>query len=175
MQNIEFKAELRDLEAARAQCRVLAAQRIGVLHQTDTYYKLADGRLKRREAPGEPVEWIYYHRPDRVTPRMCNYSILTDEQARRRWGTQSLRSWLVVRKTRELWMLENVRIHLDDVERLGTFIEFEAQIDEAHGVKACHAALTRLRDAFAPVLGEPIAVGYSDLFEQIVETGETDR
>ena len=45
MQNIEFKAELRNLEAARAQCKALDAQRIGLLRQTDTYYKLPDGRL----------------------------------------------------------------------------------------------------------------------------------
>ena len=79
MQNIEFKAELRDLEAARAQCSALGAQRIGLLRQTDTYYQLADGRLKRRKAPGEPTVWIFYHRPDRTGPRMSNYSLLTEE------------------------------------------------------------------------------------------------
>ena len=69
---------------------------------------MPDGRLKRREAVGEPIEWVFYHRPNRVSPKMSNYTILTDEQARRRWGTQSLKEWLRVIKTRELWMIEDV-------------------------------------------------------------------
>ena len=52
MHNIEFKAELRDLIAARQQCKQLGASRMGILYQTDTYFRLAGGRLKRREAPG---------------------------------------------------------------------------------------------------------------------------
>ncbi|MHC4217146.1 MAG: CYTH domain-containing protein, partial [Planctomycetota bacterium] len=121
--NIEFKAELRDRSAARQQCHQLGAERIGQVEQTDTYYRMPDGRLKKREAPGEPTEWIYYHRRDIVRPRMSSYAILSDSQAKRRWGSHSLRAWLKVAKKRELWMLENVRIHLDQVQSLGTFIE----------------------------------------------------
>jgi len=35
----------------------------------------------------------------------------------------------VVTKRREIWLLENVRIHLDEVEGLGTFLELEAVFD----------------------------------------------
>lgn len=168
MHNIEFKAELRDPIAARHQCKVLGAQLIGKLRQTDSYFRLAEGRLKRREAPGEPIEWIYYHRKDGVRPRLSNYSILTDEQATRRWGTQSLRHWLNVVKTRELWMLDNVRIHLDDVDQLGTFLEFEAIVSKERDVKECHMALQHLREVFGPTLGEPISMSYSDLMAQVV-------
>lgn len=166
MQNIEFKAELRDLEAARRQCKLIGADRIGHLRQTDTYFKLPDGRLKMRQAPGEPDEWVYYHRPDRITPRMCSYTILSDEQARRRWGTLQLQPWLTVTKTRELWMIDDVRIHLDEVVDLGTFIEFEAMVSKQFTVKNCHAAITELRKLFAPLLGESIGVSYSDLIAQ---------
>ncbi|HWB20204.1 MAG TPA: class IV adenylate cyclase [Phycisphaerales bacterium] len=168
MQNIEFKAELRNMDAAREQCRLLGAERLGVLQQKDTYFRLTDGRLKRRECPHQPTEWIFYHRGDRVTPRMSNFTILTDLQARRRWGTASLREWLIVNKTRELWMLDNVRIHLDEVEGLGQYIEFEAVISKLHDVQECHMVIAHLREAFAPVLGEPLAVSYSDLLDQVV-------
>lgn len=167
MQNIEFKAELRNLDAARQQCKLIGAQRIGEIHQTDTYFRMADGRLKKRQAQGEPTEWIYYHRPDRVSPKMSNYTILTDEQARRRWGTRSLKPWLTVVKTRELWMIEDVRIHLDQVEELGTFIEFEALVSRKFNVKMCHAAIAELREKFGPVIAEPLGVSYSDLMEQL--------
>ncbi|MDY7110233.1 MAG: class IV adenylate cyclase [Planctomycetota bacterium] len=172
MQNIEFKAELRDLQAARAQCQALDAQRLGTLRQTDTYFKLPDGRLKKREAPGEPVEWIFYHRPDRARPRMCNYSILNDDQARRRWGAWSLKPWLIVCKTRELWMIGNVRIHLDEVDELGTFIEFEAMVSREFDVKHGHDAIADLRERFQPILGEPVSVSYCDLMAQHVQEKE---
>lgn len=169
MKNVEFKAELRDLATARKQCEVLGATFAGQLQQEDTYYRLADGRLKRRVTEGDSPEWIYYHRPDRAAPRMSNYIILTDEQARRRWGTQQLKPWLVVRKSRELWMIEHVRIHLDEVEHLGTFIEFEAVVSDEHDMPECGEDVAELRDIFGPVLGEPIAVSYSDLMAQVAE------
>jgi adenylate cyclase class 2 len=168
MQNIEFKAELRNIEAARRQCKLIGAERVGQLRQTDTYFRLPDGRLKRREAPGEPVEWIFYHRPDRVSPKMSNYTILTDEQAKRRWGTHSLKPWLTVTKTRELWMIEDVRIHLDTVDDLGTFIEFEALVSRRFDVKMCHAAVNELRERFGPLIAEPLSVSYSDMMQQIL-------
>jgi predicted adenylyl cyclase CyaB len=37
----------------------------------------------------------------------------------------------VVRKVREIWLHENVRIHLDQVEGLGSFVELEAVYDGA--------------------------------------------
>ncbi len=168
MQNIEFKAELRDPEAARRQCKLLGGQYIGQLRQADTYYRLVDGRLKKREAPGEPTEWIYYHRPDRVTPKMSNYSILSNDQARRRWGAKHLRAWLTVLKTRELWMIDDIRVHLDQVDRLGSFIEFEAVVSRTFDVRACHEAIGRLREVFAMTMGEPVATSYSDLLAQVL-------
>lgn len=163
MHNIEFKAELRNPSAARQQCKVLGATRMGLLRQTDTYFRLADGRLKRREAPGEPTEWIFYHRRDIVRPRMSDYAILTDAQARRRWGTQSLKEWVRVVKRRELWLLNNVRIHIDEVQGLGDFIEFEAVVSEKHDTKSCHKSIHRLREVFGPTMGEPVGPSYSDL------------
>ena len=169
MHNIEFKAELRDLEAARQQCKQLGAVKMGVLQQTDTYYRLADGRLKRREAPGEPTEWIFYHRRNIVRPRMCDYAILSDAQARRRWGTQSLKKWVTVVKQRELWLLENVRIHLDRVRGLGTYIEFEAAVSREHDTKSCHKTINDLREVFTTTMGEPVGPSYSDLVAQEYE------
>jgi adenylate cyclase class IV len=168
MQNIEFKAELRDFAAARRQCQLLGARRHGALHQTDTYFRLTDGRLKKRECRGEADQWIFYHRLNRVSPRVSSFTILTDEQARRRWGTHSLKQWVTVAKTRELWTIGDIRIHLDQVVDLGGFVEFEAKVSRKFNTKMCHAAVAKLREAFGPLLGEPISVSYSDLMHQIV-------
>ncbi len=164
--NIEFKAELRDPEAARRQCSLLGAECLGTVRQTDVYFNMPEGRLKRREAPGEPIEWIFYQRRDIVRPRMSEYFILNEAQAKRRWGTANLREWVRVTKTRELWMLDNVRIHLDQVDGLGWFIELEAVVSKKIDTKACHKAIARLREAFGPAMGEPVAPSYSDLVAQ---------
>ena len=163
MQNVEIKTELRDLEAARACCRSIGARYIGQLDQTDTYYKLPDGRLKRRECVGEPTEWIFYHRHDRIRPTLSSFTILDDRAARDRWSVTGLDPWLVVRKTRDLWMIENVRIHLDEVDELGLYFELEALVDKHFPVKECQIKIAHLQEQFGPVLGEPIAVGYCDL------------
>lgn len=175
MQNIEFKAELRDLDLARTQCRALGASFVRTLDQTDTYFKLPDGRLKKREVPGEPVEWIFYHRSDRPTPKMSHFMLYSDEQAKARWGVLPLREWLVVHKIRELWLLSNVRIHLDRVDELGTFIEFEAQVSRKHTVKVCHEQVASLRESFAPILGEAIAGGYANLLDQLKHEPADER
>ncbi|MFW5653797.1 MAG: CYTH domain-containing protein [Planctomycetota bacterium] len=174
MQNIEFKCELRDLHAARAQCRVLNATHVVTLTQTDTYFRVPDGRLKRRETPGEPVEWIFYQRPNRVTPKMSHFLIFSERQARARWGQVSLVEWLQVRKEREIWYLDNVRIHLDTVADLGQYLEFEALVTRRHHVGRCHEQIRDLRTAFQPVLGEVIAESYSDLLDQKLHLATQD-
>ena len=175
MQNVEFKAELRDLTIARAVARSLNAPRVATLEQTDTYYRTFNGRLKKREtrhaddslAPdqriAEPDEYIHYERDDRTRPKISAFRIMTEEEFRERFGTQPLDEWLVVRKTREVYLIDHTRIHLDTVEHLGRFLEFESMISKDNNVARAHETLERLRGAFGPVLGEPISVGYSDL------------
>ena len=68
MRTIDFKAELRDFDLARGVLRTTGAMHIVTVSQRDTHYRLPDGRLMRREAEGEPTEWIFYHRVD-AAPR----------------------------------------------------------------------------------------------------------
>ena len=167
MQNVEFKAELREPELARAALRRLGAAAVATVQQTDTYFRVASGRLKRRETKyegvDEPVEIIHYERHDRSQPKISKFHIFTEDQAAERFGTLPLPVWVVVEKTREIFMKGGVRIHLDHVEGLGRFIEFEALVSKTQNVARCHEVLAELRAAVAPTLGEAISVSYSDL------------
>ncbi len=163
MQNIEFKAELRDMDLARSICRSLGALSVEMLRQTDTYFRIADGRLKKRQCEGYPPEYVFYHRPNRSGPKISRFTIYSEADARVRFGAAPLPVWIVVKKTRELFTLDGVRIHLDTVEGLGAFIEFEALVCPERSMAQCHEAIERLRGAFAPTLGEPISASYSDL------------
>lgn len=175
MQNVEFKAEIRNLEAARRQCGLVGAEYRGSFVQIDTYFRIADGRLKRRETPGRPVEWIFYRRPDGPVARLAQYTFLTDEQARVRFGEGTLIPWKVVRKTRELWMVGNVRVHLDQVEDLGLYVEFEAVVSARHDLAECRAMVQHLREEFAPIMGEALGGSYESLVPELSDAEREPR
>ncbi len=163
MVNVEFKAELRDAELARGALTRFGAVRADIFEQTDTYFRIPDARLKKRESPGEPTEWVFYDRENRSLPKLSRFTIYDEQSARERFGARPLPVWLVVKKTRELWLLGSVRIHLDDVEGLGWFLEIEALVSPRQNVAAGHKVIAELREKLGPALGEPISGGYSDL------------
>lgn len=163
MQNIECKAELRDLALARGVCHALGAIKVATLEQVDTYYRVANGRLKRRQTTGEPPEFILYERADALHARASNFSILSEDQARLRFGSVAMPVWIEVRKVRELWLHGAVRIHLDTVEGLGTFIEFESLVTRSNPPELAERAIASLREKLAPAMGEAIDCSYSDM------------
>jgi predicted adenylyl cyclase CyaB len=171
MQNIEFKAELKDLPLARSIVHALGARYIAILDQTDTYYhlpevvKIGGGRLKKRQTVGEATEWIVYERPDQASAKVSSFKIHSEEEAAARFDIASLRERVIVKKTRELHILGEVRIHLDLVQGLGAFVEFEALVSARLDAAAAHRAVAMLRRDLSPALGEPISVGYADLLE----------
>lgn len=163
MQNVEYKAELRDPGLARAICARMGAQHVITVRQTDTYYRIPDGRLKKREAEGEPVEFIFYHRANRLRPKLSHFTIYDEASAAARFGQLPLPIWVTVKKTRDVWMHDSVRIHLDQVEGLGSFVEFEAMVTGDRHVGRCHQLVEELREQFKAVMGEPVATSYSDM------------
>ena len=175
MQNVEYKVELRDVELARTVCRKIGARMVASFRQTDTYFRIADGRLKKREAPGEPTEWIFYHRQNRVKPKLSNFTIYSDREARERYGERPLPVWLIVEKHRELWMWGSVRVHLDEVFGLGRFLEIEALVTPRQHLGKCHRLVQRLVDKLGMALGEPICNGYADMMALEQEAGQTKR
>lgn len=184
MRNVEFKAELREPLIAREVCRSLGATLIGSMRQVDTYYRITSGRLKRREiwvlgndpgTPGVPeVEIIFYERPNTLSTKLSQFKIYSEQQALERFGREPLPIWLAVKKTRTLYMLESTRIHLDEVEGLGWFLEFEYLISRDRPVDQAHEYLQQLRKSFAMVLGEPVDCSYSDLIAAGMEGGRSN-
>ncbi|MBZ0173394.1 MAG: hypothetical protein K8E66_13505, partial [Phycisphaerales bacterium] len=91
MRNVEFKAELRDPRIARAVARSIGAKLVATLDQTDTYYRVVTGRLKKREAvldgEPEPIEYIRYDRDDRTRPRISSFQIMSEPEFHERFGT----------------------------------------------------------------------------------------
>ncbi|HEY2320504.1 MAG TPA: cytidine deaminase [Solirubrobacteraceae bacterium] len=164
--NLEIKA--RDLDPVRtgARCLALGAVDHGVLEQRDTYFAGRHGRLKLREERGSGAELIAYRRPDAAEPRESTFirAAAADPRTLGEALDAAVGTTVVVVKRRRLLVWENVRIHLDDVEGLGTFIELEALVGPGlnEGAEAA-AKIDRLR-AELEISGDAlVAVGYSDL------------
>jgi homotetrameric cytidine deaminase len=164
--NVEIKARDPDPEATAARCRALGASDEGVLEQRDTYFAGRHGRLKLREQKGFGAELIAYRRPDTTEPEESAFTRtgVDDPGALAEALDAALGTTVVVAKRRRLFIWENVRIHLDDVEGLGTFIELEALVGP--GVNDRDEAarkVGRLRSELQISDDALVAVGYSDL------------
>lgn len=152
MRNIELKARKEHLAAALLTCSEIGATAHGEIHQTDTYFCVPEGRLKLREAHPGRCELIFYRRPDVPGPKGCDYTLYPTSPDIKAFLQEALGVLAVVAKKRKLYLWENVRIHLDEVQGLGTFIEFEAVLpenadpskDDAKG----HQQLVYLMNAF---------------------------
>src|SRR2546428_6629671 len=121
--NLEIKVRVADLVPARATAARLGACPAGVEVQGDRYYELEGGSwLKLRTVPGRPPELIRYRRPESDAVRTSDYEVtpVRDAEARRCLVPKT-RPVVSVRKRREVLLLDNVRIHLDEVDELGGF------------------------------------------------------
>jgi predicted adenylyl cyclase CyaB len=166
--NVEVKLRCADLGAARAAALRLGARPHADEEQVDTYFAVRAGRLKLRVIDGSRAELIPYLRADEAGARRSDYRVIPvpDPDGTLRLLSELLGVHRVVRKRREVLLWRNVRIHLDRVEGLGSFLELEAVFDGSAGAEAAQ------RDAVAGLLAalglaaEPcIAGSYESLLE----------
>ena len=164
--NLEIKLRCDDLAAARERAIAFGARPEGDLLQRDTFFGsfgVLRGRLKLREMP-DRAELIWYERPDVAGSRLSRFRLVPvlDPAALRDALAESIGIRGEVRKRRELLLWQNVRIHLDEVEGLGRFVEFEAVLSEPN-IAGAQADLDRLAKAMG-IDGTPaIAGAYADL------------
>lgn len=165
--NLEIKAVDPDHASTLAAALELGASDEGFLHQRDTYFHAAAGRLKLREAPPAPAELVSYARSDLEGPKVSHYRVVPvpDPAALTEALTDALGVRLVVTKVRHLLLWENVRIHLDRVEDLGDFIELEAVATRPGGLEVEAQRVAHLRDVLGIADHRLVARGYAELLE----------
>lgn len=161
--NIEIKA--RDPDPARSLkvCLALGASDEGWLQQRDTYLQVPSGKLKIREE-GPRAQLIYYIRADSAVARESLYHLLDISQSPQLKGVlvDALGAEVIVEKRRHLLLLGNVRIHLDDVQGLGDFIEIEAVADSASDLTDERQQVSQIQGALAITVDQMVAWSYSD-------------
>jgi adenylate cyclase, class 2 len=183
--NVEIKARCADPARARTTLLKLGARFVGPDHQTDTYFQVPTGRLKLREGEIEN-NLIFYARPDQGGPKRSDVMLYGT-----RPGSElkplldaALGTLVVVEKRREIYFVEvsdidlpddpaaasrardreNVKVHLDTVTGLGSFVEIEAvDLDGSLGPALLDAQCRRLMARLGIEAGDLVAASYSDL------------
>jgi homotetrameric cytidine deaminase len=160
--NVELKALDPDPARSLAVCRELGAEDRGVLRQRDTYFRSRGGRLKLREEEPGGATLIQYDRPDAGEARESRYRLtaVDDAETLRASLDAALGTLVVVDKERHLLLWEGVRIHLDTVEGLGSFVELEGVAAPDSDLGAEREKVARLREALR--IGEILTDSYSD-------------
>ena len=130
-QNFEIKARYDKLDFAEKQAVSIGADLLGIDHQTDTYFTTRMGRFKLRNTTLSQPYLIPYLRSSEKDIKLSRYEKIPVEnpESVKYLFTQLLGRELEIRKKRKIYIFENVRIHLDEVEELGTFIELESVFD----------------------------------------------
>lgn len=165
MRNIELKIRLPNLDAARTVAQAIATERLGRQHQVDTYFRPHRGRLKLRQIDGRTAQLVWYARPDQPGPKPSDYLLVPvpDPETLKAALEAALGIECVVEKRREIYLYENVRIHLDEVRGLGTFLEFEAVVGPDVDDAAAYRQLEDLSKRFSLSSGDLLPGSYADM------------
>jgi predicted adenylyl cyclase CyaB len=164
-QNLELKAPYANLDGARQAVLLLNARDEGSRTQVDTYYHSHHGRLKLRQSQPGSAELVWYDRPNDTHLRASSYRLapVSDPAALHAALTDALGVRGQVRKVRQVLIWHNVRIHLDEVEGLGRFVELEAVITAEDDAAASRRHLEELIVALEIDPAATLGPSYSDL------------
>ena len=167
--NVEIKARTADPSFVRNYLIANDADFKGLDEQTDTYFNVSNGRLKLREGNIEN-NLIYYKRNDQAGPKNSNFNLVKVEDAKglKEVLEKSCGIKMIVRKRREIYYIDNVKFHIDEVPGLGSFVEIEAGnifVDktEAELLEQCNFYLKE----FGINEEDLIAESYSDMMGKV--------
>lgn len=160
---IEIKARVSSLDPIREKIESWGTNIHGTYLQTDTYFNTVSDRLKMREVDGEPTAMlIYYDREDIPDPKQSDILIVEtgEPETLKAILGRSLGVMVTVMKTREIYQHQGTQVHLDVVEGLGTFIEFERPVTD---LPEDRRVLEELMEELNIKAGDLVTVSYSDL------------
>jgi adenylate cyclase class 2 len=132
--NYEIKAKSENVEFIRNYLLKNGAKNIGVDFQKDTYFKVPVGRLKLREGNIEN-SLIFYNREEVQGVKLSHINLvkLSPHSGMDKLLQNANGILTIVSKKREIYFIDNVKFHIDEVMGLGSFIEIEA-IDETGNI-----------------------------------------
>jgi len=163
--NIEIKARIENIEKILPRAAAIADKGPIRIFQDDTFFPCKDGRLKLRIFSPDRGELIFYLRPDQKVPKESYYLISPTTSPETLRDSLSLAYGAVgrVRKNRTLFLVGRTRIHLDQVEGLGDFVELEVVLEEGEKAAAGEAIARNLMQKLGILPEQLIEGAYIDL------------
>jgi predicted adenylyl cyclase CyaB len=166
--NIEIKARVQDYAGLKAKVESLSDIPVQVIPQVDTFFNIPTGRLKLRELAPDRAQLVWYARVDDTGPKRSDYQIYETE------NPESLKSTLglalgvrgVVKKIRYLYLVGQTRIHLDDVDGLGYFMELEVVMQPGQTDAEGQAIAEDLMRKLGVAPGDLLDGAYMDMIER---------
>lgn len=169
--NVEVKARVAPeaFEELRRLAAKIASDGPIELVQTDTFFHSHTGRLKLREFSDGSAELIFYERPDCLGPKTSSYvrsscpSPATMKAAL--GGAQGILG--VVKKHREVFFVDQTRVHLDQVDGLGTFLELEVVLGPSDSDEVGEQIARELLEQLNVADSQLVAGAYFDLLSVV--------
>ncbi len=163
--NLEVKARVRDWEGQRAAAAALSVAPPTALIQEDTFFRVPRGRLKLRVEGPASAELIYYERADGEGLRASEYHRVpvTDPAGMARALGRALGVQGVVSKRRTLFRVGRTRVHFDEVEGLGRFLEIEVVLGDGAMIGDAETEARTLCAAIGVHEADMVAPSYLDL------------
>jgi predicted adenylyl cyclase CyaB len=167
--NIEIKARARDFPELQRRARSLSDTSGEVIQQEDTFFATSQGRLKLRVLAPDRAQLIYYSRPDQHGPKRSDYHIFETSDPKNLMITLTLAYGVRgrVRKTRHLFLVNQTRVHLDDVEGLGQFVELEVVMRPDQSDRQGQAIADDLMNKLGIEQGDLLEGAYMDLIDSL--------
>jgi predicted adenylyl cyclase CyaB len=139
-----------------------------VIPQEDIFFHVPKGRLKLRILAADHAQLVYYERPDQDGPKRSNYHIFETCNPDSLKNTLALALGVrgVVRKTRYLFLAGQTRIHLDDVDGLGQFMELEVVLQDGQSDAEGQAIARDLMSRLGIKTQDLLEGAYMDLIEK---------
>lgn len=165
--NVEIKARVQDEIRFRLAAEAVSDTPCQVIPQEDVFFITPRGRLKLRILGEMHGQLIYYERPDSDAPKRSDYFIHTTDRPAELQDVlaKALGVRGTVRKTRSLYLVGNTRIHLDQVEGLGTFMELEVMLADGQSVTEGEKTAAELMARLGVAEQDLIRGAYMDLLE----------
>lgn len=165
--NIEVKARVHDFNQVRNKAEILSDTPCQDIPQEDTFFNCLDGRLKLRQLSSDYGQLVYYRREDVAGPKHSDYAIFETSNPARLKAILSQAYGIrgVVSKVRHLYMVGQTRIHLDEVQGLGQFVELEVVLKPGQTDVEGQAIAEALMRKLGIKDQDLIASAYVDLLE----------
>ncbi|HEY7390848.1 MAG TPA: class IV adenylate cyclase [Bryobacteraceae bacterium] len=169
-ENVEIKARLRDPARAEEIAARLSGGQGEVIRQEDVFFPCERARLKLRMLGPDSGEVIRYERPDLAAARSSRYVIARTPDPRNLLEilTETLGTAGTVKKTRRLFLVGQTRVHIDEVEGLGSFLELEVVLTPAQSESEGRRIAEQLLSEFAIGPEQLMAEAYVDLLRAAV-------